>query len=455
MPIDHRPARVLAAAALGLLSIGCGQEARNGVPGQQAPVPEVGVQVVEPRPVVLTTELPGRTSAQLVAEVRPQVGGIVLRRLFTEGADVQEGQVLYEIDPSTYEAAHANAKATLTRATANHVNAQAAHTRAKTSRDIATAALSRAEANAVPLRLKAERFRELVAIDAVSRQDADDAIAALQRAEAEIQSAEAVVQGSAAEIEGAAAAIQVAAAEIEGAEAALAAAAINLRHTRVTAPIAGRIGKSAVTTGALVTASQPAPLATIQQFDNVYVDVTQSTANLLRLKHSLARGDLRSGGPNRARVRLILEDGSPYPLDGTLEFSDVTVDQGTGSVTLRTVFPNPQHLLLPGMYVRAVLEEGVSEQAILVPQRGVTRDAAGRPVVMVVGAEETVEPRVIVTERTVGDQWLVSEGLTAGDRVILEGLQRARPGTPVKAVPFGSEREATPAAAAQPTPAKT
>ncbi|MFU8857445.1 MAG: efflux RND transporter periplasmic adaptor subunit [Deferrisomatales bacterium] len=457
MDKSSRRAAVLAAAvaALGLLAAGCGGEAQTA-PSAQAPAPpEVGVQVVEAREVTLTTELPGRTSAYLVAEVRPQVGGIIRKRSFTEGADVQAGQVLYEIDPSTYEAAHANAKAALARATANRASARAAHSGARTSLTGAAAALSRAQANAVPLRLKAERFRELVAIDAVSRQDADDALAALQRAEAEIQSAEAAVQGAGAEIEGAEAAIRVAEAEVQAAEAALETTRIQLGHTRVTAPISGRIGRSEVTTGALVTASQPTPLATIQQLDTVYVDVTQSSANLLRLRRSLARGELQSGGPDQARVRLVLEDGTPYPREGVLAFSDVTVDPGTGSVTLRTVFPNPEHLLLPGMYVRAVLEEGVSDRAILVPQRGVTRDTSGRPMVMVVGAEEKAEVRVIAVDRTVGDQWLVTEGLSPGDRVILEGLQRARPGTIVRAVPFGSGPGGIPAAAAQPSPTKT
>lgn len=485
MAIQHRTPGALAAAllVLALFAAGCGRDAQTALPSPQPPPPEVGVQVVEPRPVALTTELPGRTSAYLVAEVRPQVGGIILKRLFTEGADVRAGQILYEIDPSSYQAAHANARAARARAQAGHAtataaaaaavaahaSAEAAYTRARTSQAGATAALTRAQANAVPLRLRADRFRELVAIDAVSRQEADDALAALKRAEAEIQSADAAVGGSAAEIEGAEAAVQgaaagmeqaqaairVAAAEIEAAQAALEATQIQLAYTRVAAPISGRIGRSAVTNGALVTASQPAPLATIQQLDTVFVDVTQSSANLLRLRRSLAQGDLQSGGPDQARVRLVLEDGTPYPQEGVLAFSDVTVDPGTGSVTLRTVFPNPDHLLLPGMYVRAVLEEGVNDQAILVPQRGVTRDTAGRPVVMVVGAEEKAEARVIAVDRTVGDQWLVTEGLSPGDRVILEGLQRARPGTTVKAVPFGSGPGGTPAAAAQPTPAKT
>ena len=530
MHLERRPTPVLAAAVFGfaVLVAGCGQEAQTSVPQRPSSPPEVGVYVVAPRRVALTTELPGRTSAYLVAEVRPQVGGIVQKRLFTEGSEVKGGQVLYEIDPSSYRAAYANSQAMLARAKAGHASAKAARTRAeaayanavagragaiaalanaraslnratateasakaalfgaRSAQTGAKAALSRAEANAVPLRLRAERFKELVAINAVSRQDADDAVAAVRRADAEIQSAqasveateaqtagaeaalkataadiegaeaavqraeagigsaEAAVKGAQAEIEGADAAVKVAASDIQGAEAALESAGINLAHTEVTAPISGRIGRSEVSTGALVTANQLAALATIQQLDPVYVDVTQSTASLLRLKQSLARGELRTDGPDQAKVTLLLEDGSPYPLAGSLRFSDVTVDQSTGSVTLRTVFPNPKHILLPGMYVRAVLEEGVSDQAILVPQRGVTRDPAGNAVVLLVGAEEKVEPRVIRADRTIGDDWLVSEGLKAGDRVILEGSQKARPGTVVKAVPFGSAPRAAP-----------
>ncbi|MBI5439852.1 MAG: efflux RND transporter periplasmic adaptor subunit [Deltaproteobacteria bacterium] len=496
MPSSKNRAGPLLAAALGLalVAAGCGKEAKTATPGgpggRPMGPPEVGVLVIEPKPVAVTTDLPGRTSAFGIAEVRPQVGGIVQKRLFTEGSDVKAGELLYQIDASTYQAAYANAQAALARAKASqanaeaayakakatyasakaastkaraaHANVKAAHTRATTGQAAAKAALARAEANAVPLRLKAERFRELLAINAVSRQDADDAAAAVVRAEAEIQSAEAGLGGSAADsegaaaaaaaaqaeiesaeaavkggeagIEGAAASVKAAAAEVAGAEAALEAARINLAHTRVTAPISGRIGRSAVSVGALVTASQPAALATIQQLDSLYVDVTQSAASLLRLKQSLAKGELREGGREQARVRLLLEDGSAYPLAGTLKFSDVTVDPSTGSVTLRTVFPNPKHLLLPGMYVRAVLEEGTNDRAILVPQRGVTRNPAGQPLVMVVGAGDKVEPRVIKADRTVGESWLVTEGLKPGDRVILEGIQRAKPGTVVKAV---------------------
>jgi membrane fusion protein (multidrug efflux system) len=307
--------------------------------------------------------------------------------------------VLYQIDPATYQAAFASAKA----------------------------AEARAEANLVPARLKEERFRDLVKIKAVSQQDYDDAGATLKQAEADVASAKAAVET----------------------------ARINLAYTKITAPISGRIGRSTVTNGALVTANQPAALATIQQLSSIYVDVTQSSADLLKLKQNLASGLLKNS--ETAKVKLLLEDGSAYPVAGSLKFSEVTVDQSTGSITLRAVFPNPKQTLLPGMFVRATLEEGVSEQAILVPQRGVTRNPAGAALVMVVGTEEKVEPRPIKVVRTVGESWLVSEGLKAGDRVILEGIQKARPGTPVKAVPFGvKQAEGAPGAAtaAPPQPAK-
>jgi membrane fusion protein, multidrug efflux system len=390
---------ILATAGMltaGMLMSGCGKKPAGPPPSGP---PEVGVVVVQPQRVALTTELPGRTSPYLIAEVRPQVSGIIQQRVFTEGSDVKAGQVLYQIDPATYQAAFASAKA----------------------------AEARAEANLGSVRLKEERYKDLVKIKAVSQQDYDDAHAALKQAEADVASTRAAVET----------------------------ARINLAYTKVTAPISGRIGRSTVTNGALVTASQTAALATIQQLSSMYVDVTQSSAEMLKLKQNLASGLLKNNGPTQARVKLLLEDGSAYPLPGILKFSEVTVDQSTGSITLRAVFPNPKQNLLPGMFVRAILEEGVSEQAILVPQRGVTRNPKGDALVMVVGAEEKVEPRVIKVDRTVGDNWLVSEGLKAGDRVIVEGIQKARPGTQVKAVPFGSKTAAPAAAgAAQPSAAK-
>jgi membrane fusion protein (multidrug efflux system) len=432
----------------GLLLAGCGKPKAVGPPPSGPP--EVGVLTIQPQRVAVTTELAGRTSAYLIAEVRPQVSGIVQERLFTEGGLVHVGDVLYRIDPTSYQAAFDSAKAALARAQAARDSAKAALATSKTAQASATAGRSRAEANAVPRRLKAQRFSELVAINAVSRQDADDAAAAVLQAEADIQSGQAALDGSAAEIARAEAAVQVAEADIAGAEAVLAAARINLERCRVTAPISGRIGRSAVTTGALVTASQQLALATIQQLDQVYVDVSESAANVLRLRQNLASGQLKRGGADQASVKLVLENGATYPLAGTLKFSDVTVSSGTGSVTLRSVFPNPDQLLLPGMFVRAVVQEGENEQAILVPQRGVSRDAKGEAVALVVGAGEKVEARLLKLDRAIGDQWLVAAGLAAGDRVILEGLQKARPGSPVKAVPFGSAAAAPPAGAPQP-----
>lgn len=382
---------LLAAGAVALLLFLNGCDKKNGAQGPPpAGPPEVGIMEVQPQFVELTAELSGRTAPRLIAEVRPQVTGIIRKRLFAEGAEVKAGELLYQIDDARYQADVALAKATL----------------------------AKAEANLTPVRLKAQRFAELVQVNAISKQEADDADAALKQAEAEIATA-----GAAQE-----------------------AAQINLDYTRVKAPISGRIGRSAVTTGALVTANQEAPLATIQQLDSMFVDVTQSAAEMLRMQRNLGSGLLKNGRQAKTKVKLLFEDGTPYPLPGELEFSEVTVEQSTGSVTLRAVFPNPEQNLLPGMFVRAVVPEGVNEQAILVPQRGVTRNPAGQAMVMVVGAEDKVEPRVIQVARTVGDSWLVSDGLKPGDRVILEGLQKARPGNPVKAVPFGSKPEPGPGA---------
>ena len=373
---------------------GCSKPKPAGPPPSGPP--EAGIIVVKPEKVSLTTELSGRTVSQQIAEVRPQVSGIILKRLFTEGSDVKAGQVLYRIDSAVFEAAYASAKAVQTRV----------------------------EASLVSLRLTEGRYRDLVKIKAVSQQDYDNAFALLKQGEAELAVAKAAVET----------------------------ARINLAYTSVKAPISGRIGRSTVTTGALVTANQAAALATIQQLDSMYVDVTQSTADMLKLKQNLANGVLKKSGS--VKVKLLLEDGSAYPLPGTLKFSEATVDQSTGSVTMRAVFPNPSQALLPGMFVRAVVEEGINDNAILIPQRGVTRNPAGAAMVMTVGAEEKVEPRPIKVVRTVGDSWLVSDGLKAGDRVILEGLQKARPGTAVKAVPFGSAPAAAPAGAPQPASAK-
>jgi membrane fusion protein (multidrug efflux system) len=362
-----------------LVMTGCKQKGSTGGSPPAKSNPEVGVVVMTSEPVTLTMELSGRISPQMVAEVRPQVGGIIQKRLFTEGGDIKAGEALYQIDPATYQAAYASAKA----------------------------ALAKSEANVFTLRQKAERYKELVAINAVSRQEYDDATAGLKQAEADIEVGKAAVDT----------------------------ARINLAYTKIVAPISGRIGRSAVTPGALVTANQASALATVQQLDPVYVDVTQSSADLLRLKRSLASGEIKN--KDAAPVKLLLEDGSSYPLEGILKFSEVTVDQSTGSITLRAQFPNPNYLLLPGMFVRSIVQEGVKEQGMLVPQRGVTRDTAGNAVALVAGENDVVERRTLKTERAVGDSWLVTDGLKVGDRVIVEGIQRIRPGATVKVVPFG------------------
>jgi membrane fusion protein (multidrug efflux system) len=368
----------VALVAVVLALTACGQSKQGG--GPQGGSPEVTVVTLQPERVPIITELPGRISPHLMAEVRPQVGGIIQKRFFTEGSDVKAGDMLYQIDPATYEAAYSSAKASL----------------------------ARSEANVISIRNRVERYKELVAINAVSQQEYDDAIAALRQSEADIQ-------------------VNKAATET---------ARINLAYTRVTASITGRIGKSNVTVGALVTASQPAPLTTIQQLDPIYVDATQSSANLLQLKRNIASGRIKGDGPNQTRVRLLLEDGTPYPLEGSLKFSDVTVDASTGSFILRMVFPNPKNTLLPGMYARALVQEGIVDNAILAPQQGVSRDPKGNPVAMVIDKESKVELRIITVDRAIGDKWLVSSGLAAGDTLIVEGTQKVRPGVPVKAVPF-------------------
>jgi membrane fusion protein, multidrug efflux system len=377
---------------------GCGQQTTTGGPPQGGP-PEVAVVTIQPKRLVITTELAGRISANLVAEVRPQVGGIIQERLFTEGSDVKAGQVLFRIDTAPFQAALNNAKA----------------------------ALSRSEANLSAIRLRADRLRELLVDKAVSQQDYDDAAAALKQTEADIQYYKATVET----------------------------ARINLGYTSVTAPISGRIGRSNVTEGALVTAYQPAALATIQQLDPMYVDVPQSTTELLRLRRRLEEGGLHHGGEIRNKVRLVLEDDAKYPLEGALQFRDVTVDPTTGSVILRVVFPNPKGVLLPGMFVRAVVEEGVNPKALLVPQQAVSRDPKGNPAALIVDAEGKVAQRMLLLDRAIGDAWLVSSGLALGDRVIVEGMQKVRPGASVKVVPFekggeknggGSKKAAPPSA---------
>ena len=350
-------------------------------PQQHAQAPQVSVHIVKSAPLAVTTELPGRTDAYRVAEVRPQVSGIILHRNFTEGSDVKAGESLYQIDPATYEAAYDNAKGEL-------VKAQAA-------------------ANIAHLTVK--RYVPLVGTQYVSKQEYDQAVATAQQADASVVAAKAGVES----------------------------ARINLAYTKVTSPINGRIGKSSVTEGALVTNGQATALATVQQLDPIYVDVTQSSSDFMRLKQqtSLQKGDTSS-------VELLMENGQPYPLKGTLQFSDVTVDESTGSITLRALFPNPQHMLLPGMFVRARIDEGTQPDAILVPQQGVTRTPRGDATVLVVNDKNQVESRTVVAPQAIGDRWLITEGLKNGDRVIISGLQKVRPGVTVVAIP---DTAATPA----------
>ena len=360
-----------------------------------AAAPEVAFVSVATEPVVLSTELPGRISARLVAEIRPQVNGLLQKRLFREGSRVREGDVLYQIDPAPYQVALDQAQASL---------------------ELAEANIRLAEANLPALRSRVERFRDLAAIHAVGQQDSVDAAAALEQAEANL-------------------AMQKTAVAVH--RAAVESARIQLSYTPIKAPISGRIGMSNITVGAMVTAYQPTPLAVIQQLDPIYVDVTQAAAELLRLRRNLDSGDLKRGSDSLKRVRLLLEDGTPYAETGTLEFQDVTVDPTTGSVTLRLVFPNPRQVLLPGMFVRAVIEEGRRPEAILIPQEGVTRDTKGNPVALVVGRDEKVEPRMLTLDRAIDNRWLVTQGLAPGERVIVEGTQNVRPGMAVRAVPLG------------------
>ena len=366
-------ARAVLCMLLFMMLLAC-EEGGKGAPGASGPR-EVVVIKLEPRREVYTTALAGRIASFQVAEVRPQVGGILQQRLFTEGADVKAGQALYQIDPATYEAAL----------------------------DSAQAALMKSEANVTPARLKAERFRELLAIKAVSKQEYDDAQAAFKQAEADVAVNRAAVKT----------------------------ARINLEYTKVRSPISGRIGKSAFTPGALVTANQAQALTSVRQLDPVYVDITQSSQDLLRLRAQFTNGELRSVA-EEAPVRLKLENGAMYPHEGRLQFTDVSVDESTGMVSLRALFPNPEHILLPGMYVRAVITEGVDENALLVPQRALRRDPKGQASVLLVDGGGKAEVRLVDVGRTVGDSWQVLSGLNPGDLVIVEGGQNVRPGMSVK-----------------------
>ena len=339
---------------------------------------------LKPQAVTLTRDLPGRVSAFLIAEVRPQVSGIVKRRWFTEGGTVKAGAPLYELDDAIYRAQYNSARATL----------------------------QKAQATQEAARLTAGRAAEMVKIDAVSAQDNDNAIAALGQAQADVAAAQAAVDSS----------------------------AVNLAYAHIVSPISGRIGKSSITQGALVTADQTAALATVQQLDPIYVDVNQSSSEWLQLKQDIDAGRVQAGASG-APTKIVLENGAAYAAEGTLQFSDVTVDPSTGNFLLRVIVANPNQLLMPGMYVRAIVGEGVRTQGLLAPQRGITRDPKGAATALVVGGDGKVEVRELRVSRTIGDQWLVEDGLAAGDRVIVEGLQKVQPGMPVTAV------EAAPAAA--------
>ncbi|EKB3330588.1 multidrug efflux RND transporter periplasmic adaptor subunit AcrA [Salmonella enterica subsp. enterica serovar Chandans] len=359
--------------------------------GQQ--MPEVGVVTLKTEPLQITTELPGRTVAYRIAEVRPQVSGIILKRNFVEGSDIEAGVSLYQIDPATYQATYDSAKGNLAKA--------------------------QAAANIAELTVK--RYQKLLGTQYISKQEYDQALADAQQATAAVVAAKAAVET----------------------------ARINLAYTKVTSPISGRIGKSSVTEGALVQNGQASALATVQQLDPIYVDVTQSSNDFLRLKQELANGSLKQEN-GKAKVDLVTSDGIKFPQSGTLEFSDVTVDQTTGSITLRAIFPNPDHTLLPGMFVRARLQEGTKPTALLVPQQGVTRTPRGDATVLVVGADNKVETRQIVASQAIGDKWLVTDGLKAGDRVVVSGLQKVRPGAQVKVQEITADNKQQAASGDQP-----
>ena len=342
-----------------LLITGCSK--RDGLLPQG---PEVDVVKMRPERVVITTELPGRTAAFLIAEIRPQVSGLIQKRLFTEGAEIKAGQLLYQIDPASFQAA-----------------------------------FDKAKANLPALQLRAERYKEALVDKAVSQQEFDDADAAFKQAQAELETAK-----------------------------------INLGYTGVVSPINGRIGASSVTEGAIVTAYQSIPLATIQQLDPIYVDIPQSTTELLRLQRSLEGGSLNHDEASQNKVKLILDDGTVYPLAGALQFQDITVDPTTGAVILRVIFPNPKGVLLPGMFVRAIITEGINDQAILAPQQAVFRNPKGEAYIWIVTSENKIQQRMLTLDKAIGDKWLVSSGLNAGDRVVIEGIQKIKSGTSVKIV---------------------
>ena len=380
---NRRPVTVfygrVSKAAFALVSLSALSACSESQGAPPAPPPaEVSVLRMEPQRVAVTTDLPGRATAFLIADVRPQVGGVVVKRTFVEGGDVTAGQPLYLIDPATYQATYDSSMATLAKNKAAFTSAEA----------------------------KAKRYKPLASVQAVSRQDFDDAIASAAEAEADVGTAMASLEQ----------------------------AKINLAYTKVMAPITGTIGRSTVTPGALVTSQQTSALATVTQLDPIYVDVTQSSATMLRLRQELAAGKIQKAGANSAKVGLALEDGTLYPRTGTLQFSEVNVDQGTGTVLTRAIFPNPDHILLPGMFVHAEIQEGINDKAFLVPQESVSRNVHGDATVLLVDVEGNVSLQIVRTERAIGDKWVVTAGLKAGDRLIIEGVQKARPGAHVRVV---------------------
>ncbi|WFS64214.1 efflux RND transporter periplasmic adaptor subunit [Pseudodesulfovibrio thermohalotolerans] len=381
--------KLLSTLLLAVLLLGCNGDADTAMPAPTSR--QVSTITIHRQKVTLTRELSGRTTPFRIAEIRPRISGLIQRRLFTEGSDVKEGEILYLIDPAPFQAEYNNA----------------------------LAGLKQAQAQLQSVGSKAERYEKLLEAKTVSQQDYDDAASALNELNARIRSLQASLE----------------------------VARINLGYTKITAPIPGRIGKSSVTDGAIVTAYQNTALTSIQQLDPIYVDVPQSTTELLRIRNGVGKGKFKSNSQHPA-VQLILEDDALYPHEGRLQFSDVTVDQTTGTVTLRAIFPNPDKTLLPGMFVKAVLQEGVDEQALLIPQQGVSRDHRGEPFAMVVDEGSKAQRRPLVLGRAIGDKWLVISGLAPGDRVIVEGLQRLQPGTEVTASPFDSPKD--PPADAQP-----
>lgn len=400
-----------------VLFAGCGGQQQTAPPPS---TPEVATVIVTTQNVALTTELPGRTSAFLVSEIRPQVSGLIQKRLFTEGADIETGQELYQIDPAPFQAAVDNSEANLATMRKNA-------DRARASLEASIANIAHQKAVLELAEINSDRYQELFKKDAITAVQRDQVVT-------EVKVADATLRAASAQVESDHQAVAAADAAIKQAEAALETARIQLGYTKITSPISGRIGRSNVTEGAIVMAYQAIPLATIQQLDPIYVDVTQSTVDLNRLKRKLADGNLKDDGSDS--VKIILDDGTEYLHEGKFKFRDITVDQTTGSVILRIVVPNPDGVLLPGMFVRAFAQEGINENAILVPQQGVARDHKGNPIAYVIGAEGKVEKRDLVLDRAISDKWLIASGLAPNDHLIVEGLQKAKPGVAVKEVSF-------------------